>query len=60
MKDFDATSLHPSAMWDNDSVYPKIENGYTSKPHMNDVFFNDFNNQTFNQDVNDSVILKIK
>ena len=24
-RDFDATSLYPSAMWDRDSVYPKIE-----------------------------------
>ena len=23
-KDFDATSLYPSAMWDKNSVYPKI------------------------------------
>ena len=47
-------------MWDKVSVYPKIETGYTFKPHMNDVFVNDFNNQTFNQDGNDSAILKIK
>ena len=44
--DFDAASLYPSAMWDKDSVYPKIETSYTFKPQMNDVFVNDFNNQT--------------
>ena len=55
--EFDATSFtsfYPSAMWANDSVYPKIETGYTIKPHLNDVFVNDFYIQTFNQDGNDS------
>jgi len=47
-------------MWDENSVYPKIETGYAFKPHMNDVFVNDFNNQTFNQDGNESAILGIK
>ena len=58
--DSDATSLYPSAMWDENSVYPKIETGYAFQPHMNDVFVNEFNNQTFNEDDNDSAILKIK
>ena len=35
--DFDATSLYPSAMWDEKSVYPKIESGFAFKPYMNDV-----------------------
>ena len=39
------------------SVYPKIETCYAFQPHMNDVFVNDFNNQTFNQDGNESAIL---
>ena len=26
---FDATNSYPSAMWDEKSVYPKIETGYT-------------------------------
>ena len=56
--DFDATSLYPSAMYDEKSVYPKIETGFAFKPHLNDVFVNDFNNQTFNQDGYDSAILK--
>ena len=58
--DFDATSSFPSAMWDEKSVYPKIEIGYAFTLHMNDVFVNEFNNQTFNQDGNDSAFLKTK
>ena len=58
--DFEATSSYSSAVWDKKSVYPKIETGYAFKHHMNDVFVNSFNNETFNQDVNDSVILKRK
>ena len=44
--DFDGTSLYPSAMWDENSVYPRIESGYTFKLHKNEVFVNDFINQT--------------
>ena len=58
--DFDASSLYPTAMWDEKSVYPKIESGYTFTPHMTDVFANDIFNQTFIQDGNDSALLKIK
>ena len=58
--DYDATSLYLSAMWDENSVYPKIESGYGFKPHMNDIFVKDFNKKTFNQDDNDSAILKTK
>ena len=47
--DFDATSLYPSAMWDKNSMYPKIETGYAFQPHMNDVFVNEFNNRTSNK-----------
>ena len=36
--DFDATSLYPSAMWDQNSVCPKIETGFAFKPHMNDFY----------------------
>ena len=32
---FDATSLYPSAMWDENSVYPKIESVLAFKTHMN-------------------------
>ena len=58
--DFDATSLYPSAMWDEKSVYPKIETGFAFKPHMNDVYVEAFNNQTFNEDGDESAILTIK
>ena len=60
MMDFDATSLYPSAMWDEKSVYPKIETGFAFKPHMNNVYVEAFNKQTFNQDGDESAILRIK
>ena len=41
-----------------DSVYPEMETGVASKPHMNDVYVEAFNNQTFNQDGDETVILK--
>ena len=59
-KDFDATSLYPSAMSDENSVYPKKETGFVFKPDMNDVYVKAFNNQTFNQDGDESAILTIK
>ena len=59
MMDFDFTSLYPPAMCDENSVYPKIETGFAFKPHMNDVYVEAFNNQTFNQDGDESAILKI-
>ena len=55
--DFDAASFYRSAMWDENSVNPKKGTVYAFEPHMNDVFVNDFNIQTFNQDGNDSAIL---
>ena len=58
--DFDATSVYPSAMWDEKSVYPKIETGFAFKPNMNDVYVEAFNNQTFNEDGDESAILTIK
>ena len=60
MMDFDATSLYPSAMLDENSVYPKIETGFAFKPHMNKTYVEAFNNQTFNQDGDESAILRIK
>ena len=57
--DFDATSLHPSAMWDEKSVYPKIATGFVFKPDKNDVYVEAFNNQSFNEDGNESAILTI-
>ena len=58
--DFDATSLYLTAMWDENSVYPKIESGFAFKPHMKKTFVDAFNNQTFNQDGDESAILRIK
>ena len=58
--DFDATSLYPSALWDENSVYPKIETGFAFKPHMNDVYVEAFNNQSFNENSDESAILTIK
>ena len=60
MMDYDATSLYPSAMWDENSVYPKIETGFAFKPHMNIVYVKAFNNQTFNQDGDESAFLRTK
>ena len=58
MMDFDATSLFPSAMWDGKSVYPKIETVFVFQPHKNNIYMEVFNNQTFEQDGNESAILK--
>ena len=58
--DFGATSLYSSAMWDENSVYPKIETGFAFKPHMKKVYVKAFNNQTFNQDGDETAILRIK
>ena len=43
MMDFDATSsLYPSAMWDEKSVYLKIETGFVFILHMNETFVDAF------------------
>ena len=55
--DFDCVSLYPSAMWDKNSLYPKIETGYAFEKHMNNELVEKFNNQTF---ARGSAILKIK
>ena len=57
--DYDATSLYPSAKWDEKSVYPKIETGFAFKTDTKDIFVEAFINQTFNQDGNESAILRI-
>ena len=58
--DYDANSLYPSAMWDENSVYPKIESGFGFKPDMNHIYVEAFNNHSFNHDGNESAILAIK
>ena len=55
--DFDANSLYPSAMWDEKSIYRRIETGYAFTKDMNDELVNKFNTGNFNQG---SAILKIK
>ena len=55
--DFDAVSLYPSAMWDEKSIYPRIETGYAYTRDMNNELVNKFNTGKFNQG---SAILKIK
>ena len=60
MMDFDATILHLSAMWDENSLYPEIETRVALKPDMNDVYVEAFNDHSFNRDGNESAILKIK
>ena len=47
-------------MWDENSVYPKVETGFVFKPHMNTTFVDAFNNQTINEDGDESAILTIK
>ena len=58
--DYDANSLYPSAMWDENAVYPKIETGFAFKPDMNNVYVEAFNNQNFNEDGDESAILTKK
>ena len=55
--DFDAVSLYPSAMWDEKSIYPRIEIGYAFTRDMNDELVEEINTGTFNQG---SAILKVK
>ena len=55
--DFDAVSLYPSAMWDEKSIYLRIETAYAYTRDMNDELVEKFINQTFTRG---SVILKIK
>ena len=55
--DFDATSLYPSAMWDGESMFPKIETGYLFTIDTNDELVGKFTSCTFNQG---SAILKVK
>ena len=52
--------LYPSAMWDKNSVYPKIETGFDVKPDKTDIYVEAFNKQSFNQHGNESAKLGIK
>ena len=55
--DFDCATLYPSAVWDKNTIYPKIETGFVFVKHMNSELVEKFSNQTFNQG---SAFLKIK
>ena len=55
--DFDATSLYPSDLWDENMW---VETGFAFKTHMNDVYVEAFNNQSFNEEGDESAILPIK
>ena len=55
--DFDTVSLYPSAMWDENSIYPRFEAGYAYTRDMNDELVEKFNTGNFNQG---SAILEIK
>ena len=41
--------MYPSAMWDENSFYPRIETGYAFTKDMNEKLVEKINNQTFNQ-----------
>ena len=45
LRDFDAVSLYPSAMWDENSIYPRIETDYAYTRDMNKELVEKFNNQ---------------
>ena len=49
--DFDAVILYPSAMWDENSIYPRIETGYAFTRNMNKKLVEKFNNQNLNEEV---------
>ena len=55
--DFDAVNLYPSAMWDEKSIYPRIETGYVYQSDMNDELIENLNTGSFNRG---SAIIKIK
>ena len=45
--DFDAVSLYPSAMWDENSTYPGIETRYAYTKDMNDELVGKINTSSF-------------
>ena len=59
LMDYNGNCLYPSAMWDENSVYLKMESGFVFAHHMNDVYVKLLNDVTFNEDGNESAILRI-
>ena len=55
--DFNATSLYPSAMWDDESVHPEIETGYPVTPKMNDELLEMFSSGYF---IQGSAVFEVK
>ena len=55
--DFHAASLYPSATWDENSIYPRIEPGYAFTEAMYEELVEKFNSGNFTKG---SAILKIK
>ena len=55
--DFDAVTLYPSAMWDENSFYPRIETGHAFTRDMENELVEKFNTGNFTQG---SAISKIK
>ena len=49
LRDFDALSLYPSATWDKNSIYPRIETGYAFARDMNDELLENLNTGSFTQ-----------
>ena len=48
LMDFDATSLYPSAMWDDNSIYPTGKSGFSFNVDMNFEIIEKFNSGNFN------------
>ena len=57
MWDFDAVSFYPSAMWDEKTIYPRIETGHTYTKDMDNEIVHNF---IFGNFTEESVILKTK
>ena len=55
--DFDAVSLYPSAMWDENNIYPRIERGNADTPDTNEKFKKKYNTGSFTKG---SATLEIK
>ena len=47
--DFDAVCLYPSAMWDKNSIYPRVESGYACTRDINDGLLEKLNTGDFTQ-----------
>ena len=55
--DYDAVSLYPSAIWDENNIYPRIETCYAYTTDMNSELVQNFNTDVFTRG---SAILNIK